>query len=181
MCKGTPKILNHRIRKERITKCFYTSGYTAMKKETSVWYTFLMMRNLSDFSFCCCLAFTDLWEKFDCFCFIFGRDLETVYCFMEGCFFSMANCVSHTCFISFFTSSTSALYTLLVAFMRFAIWFRLQPIFRVWHCIPEAQNSQCHRHSCTKSGAAGKRICLSCWRLCISAPVCKVHHRLGGV
>ena len=40
MCKGTPKILNHRIRKERITKCFYTSGYTAMKKETSLWYTF---------------------------------------------------------------------------------------------------------------------------------------------
>lgn len=73
--------------------------------------------------------------------FVFGRYIflekmsvivlcgEYVYCFMEGCFFSMANCVSHTCFISFFTSSTSALYMLPVAFMRLAIWFRLPPIF----------------------------------------------------
>ncbi len=84
-----------------------------------------MVRNLSDFRFCCCLAFIGLWEKFECFCFVFGMGLETVYCFIEGCFASMAFCVSHTCFISFFTSSTSALYTLPVAFIRLAIWFRL--------------------------------------------------------
>ena len=62
MCKGTPKILNHRIRKERITKCFYTSGYTAMKKETSLWYTFLMMRNLSDYGFFSGFALQD-WKE----------------------------------------------------------------------------------------------------------------------
>ena len=52
-------------------------------------------------------------------------DSAWVYCFMEGCFESIAFCVSHTCFISFFTSSTSALYTLPVAFIRLAIWLRL--------------------------------------------------------
>lgn len=40
MCKEKPKILNHRMGKEKITECFYTSGCTAMKKETSLWYTF---------------------------------------------------------------------------------------------------------------------------------------------
>ena len=40
MRKGKPKILNHRIGKENITECFYTSWCTAMKKETSLWYTF---------------------------------------------------------------------------------------------------------------------------------------------
>ena len=69
-----------------------------------------------------------------------------VYCFMLGCLESMDFCVSHTCFINFFTSSTSALYTLPVAFIRLAIWFRLfmenpdqilsseQILSRLWDC-----------------------------------------------
>lgn len=58
---------------------------------------------------------------------ILEGDYAWVYCFMEGCFESMAFCVSHTCFISFFTSSTSAL--LPVAFIRLATLFRLPLIF----------------------------------------------------
>ena len=122
----------HRFRAKKIHKTnniLHTSKCITRKKKSSMRYTFLMVRNLSDFRFCCCLAFIGLWEKFECFCFVFGMGLETVYCFIEGCFASMAFCVSHTCFINFFTSSTSALYTLPVAFMRLAIWFRLPPIF----------------------------------------------------
>jgi len=55
----------------------------------------------------------------------FSGDLFLIYCFMYGCFESMDFCVSHTFFISSLTYFTSAAYTLLVAFMRFAIWFRL--------------------------------------------------------
>ena len=54
---------------------------------------------------------------------------------------------------------------------------------RFWQgqsCIPENLNSQCHRHSCIKSSAVGKRICLSYWRICISVPVCKVLYILPG-
>lgn len=40
---------------------------------------------------------------------ILEGDSVWAYCFMVGCFESMDFCVSHTCFISFFTSSTSAL------------------------------------------------------------------------
>ena len=95
-----------------------------------------------------------------------------LHCFMLGCFFSMANCVSHTCFISFFTSSTSVLYTLPVAFIRFAIWFRLLLVFWEWRCNPVNQSSQCHRHTHTKSGGAGRWICFSCQRFLLSVPVC---------
>ncbi len=52
---------------------------------------------------------------------------------------------------------------------------------RFWqaqHYIPEALNSQCHRHSHTKSDAAGKMIYPSCRTLLLSAPVCIVHRHL---
>lgn len=43
-----------------------------------------------------------------------------------------------------FLKNTSALYTLPVAFMRFAIWSRLPLIFRVCSCNPASKNNQCH-------------------------------------
>ena len=90
---------------------------------------FLMVRNLSDFSFCCSLSVAYLCAKFGWNYSVLEGDSTWVYCFMVGCFESMDFCVSHTCFISFFTSSTSALYTLPVAFIRLAIWFKLPLIF----------------------------------------------------
>ena len=62
---------------------------------------FLLVRNLSDFRCYCSFALTAAVP----FC---GRNFDTVYCFTYSCFESMAFCVSHTFFISSFTSFTSA-------------------------------------------------------------------------
>lgn len=62
---------------------------------------FLLVRNLSDFRCYCSFALTAAVP----FC---GRNFDTVYCFMYGCFESMDFWVSHTFFISSLTSFTSA-------------------------------------------------------------------------
>ena len=97
-------VSNNRNKKEY--GAFYSSRCTAMKIKTKLQYTFFDV---------------EIWW--------FLTNDALAYCFMEGCFVSMDFCVSHTCFINLFTSSTSALYTLPVAFIRFAIWFRLPLIF----------------------------------------------------
>ena len=103
------RIHKHKIKKALNLTVFYThQGVSQGRRKLHCGTPFLMVRNLSDFEFFCRFAFADLWKKFRC-CFFFSGNLETIHCFMLGCFFSMANCVSHTCFISFFTSSTSAL------------------------------------------------------------------------
>ena len=58
--------------------------------------------------FSCSLFWVDYLKKKAGFYVIFGMIFITIYRFMYGCFESMDFCVSHTFFISSFTSFTSA-------------------------------------------------------------------------
>lgn len=129
MCRRKPKILKYRIREIKILwivlhiKVYRKGEWKFTAVHLFCWCEICLIL------FFLRAVFIDLCEKFDWIQFCFGGDSVRVYCFMLGCLESMDFCVSHTCFISFFTSSTSALYTLPVAFIRFAIWFRLPLIF----------------------------------------------------
>ena len=130
MRKRKLKISLHRIRETKgLRMILHIKVYRKEERNFTAVHLFLWCE------ICLILAFVTAYPLHICVQNLIGtilfleRDSAWIYCFMEGCFFSMANCVSHTCFISFFTSSTSALYTFPVAFMRFAIWFRLPLIF----------------------------------------------------
>ena len=66
MRKRKLKILMKRIkRNKRIIDNFTHQGVSQGRMKLTCGTPFLMVRNLSDFGFCCGFAFADLWEKFN--------------------------------------------------------------------------------------------------------------------
>ena len=122
--------------------------------------------------------FTDLRRKISGRYAAFEGISDSVYSFIYGCFESMDFCVSHNLFISSLTSFTSAYRRFLWHSCALLFGSDCSRFFQVQHCIPEVRNSQCHRQNRIKFGGLGKRICFSCRRLSLSAPVCTANHHL---
>ena len=62
MRKRKLKISLHRISEtKKLRMVLHIRVYR--KEETSLWYTFFMVRNLSDFNFCCSLSVAYLYAK----------------------------------------------------------------------------------------------------------------------